>query len=82
MTPKNPPPVGANKTERQADSTATALPLLSTSEVAAFLGVPVATIYAWRQKGYGPPGIKVGKHIKFRKADLEEWLCRQEGRAS
>jgi excisionase family DNA binding protein len=43
-------------------------------ELAAELGVPVRTIYAWRTKKLGPPGYKLGKHIRFRREDVEAWL--------
>jgi len=46
--------------------------------LATFLGVPVATIYAWRQKGYGPKGIRIGRHVRYRKEDVDTWVCRQE----
>ena len=47
--------------------------LLSPREVAVHLGVPVGTIYAWRLKGTAPRAIRVGKHLRFRPADLEAW---------
>lgn len=43
-------------------------------ELAEFLGVPVQTIYQWRTKGYGPPGRRIGKHVRYREADVEKWL--------
>ena len=82
MTSKTPPSESVGIQERRASHGGAATPLLSTTAVAAYLGVPVATIYAWRQKGNGPPGIKVGRHIKFRQADVDEWLRRQEDKAS
>ncbi len=46
-------------------------------EVADYLGVPVATVYAWRTRGLGPRGIRVGKHVRVRQADLDAWLDQQ-----
>lgn len=43
-------------------------------ELADYLGVPVQTIYQWRTKGYGPPGRRVGKHVRYRQADVEKWV--------
>jgi excisionase family DNA binding protein len=43
-------------------------------ELAAELGIPVRTIYAWRTTGKGPHGHKIGKHVRFRREDVEEWL--------
>jgi excisionase family DNA binding protein len=43
-------------------------------DLAEYLGVPEQTIYQWRTKGYGPPGRRVGKYVKYRVADVERWL--------
>lgn len=48
--------------------------LLSTKEVADYLGVPLATLYAWRSKGEGPRGYRVGKHVRFSRESVEAWL--------
>lgn len=47
---------------------------LSPQELADWLGVPVKTVYVWRQTGNGPRAFKVGKHLRYRRADLESWL--------
>ncbi|WP_420176990.1 helix-turn-helix transcriptional regulator [Luteococcus sp. OSA5] len=47
-------------------------------DLARLLGVPVPTIYAWRYRGEGPRGYKVGRHVRFRLAEVNTWL---EGRA-
>jgi excisionase family DNA binding protein len=49
-------------------------PLGTTPEVAEYLGVPVQTLYVWRTASKGPRGIKVGKHIRYRWADVDAWL--------
>jgi excisionase family DNA binding protein len=51
--------------------------LLTTQQLADYLGVPVATLYAWRYTGDGPPGFRVGKHLRYRIADVEEWIHSQ-----
>lgn len=51
--------------------------LLTSQEVADYLGVPVQTLYGWRMKGTGPRGIKIGKHVRYRRADVETWLEQQ-----
>jgi excisionase family DNA binding protein len=53
-------------------------PLLTTQQVADYLGVPVATIYRWRYVGTGPPAIRVGVHLRFAEQDLEAWLAEQK----
>lgn len=51
--------------------------MLSTAELAKFLGVPVTTVYAWQTRGNGPAGYRVGRHTRYRVAEVLEWL---EGR--
>lgn len=51
--------------------------LWTTEELAAYLGVPVATIYAWRGRGHGPSAIRVGRYLRFRSEDIDSWLDRQ-----
>ena len=48
--------------------------LLTAGELGAFLGVPVATLYAWRYRGKGPAGFRVGKHLRYRRSDVEYWI--------
>jgi excisionase family DNA binding protein len=56
--------------------------LLRPKEVAEILGVPQSTLYAWRYRGDGPPAIRVGKHLRYPAAALNEWLNDQgSGRA-
>ncbi len=48
--------------------------LRSPSEVADLLGVPKATVYKWQSDRSGPAFIKVGRHVRYRTADVEKWL--------
>lgn len=49
--------------------------LLSPAELADMLGgIPVQTVYRWRTEGRGPRGIRVGRHVRFRRADVDAWL--------
>jgi len=48
-------------------------PLVTITELAEYLGVPVKTIYEWRQSGRGPVGIRIGRHVKFRLTDIQAW---------
>lgn len=51
-------------------------------DVASFLQVPTKTLYRWRSMGEGPPALKVGRHLRYRWADVEAWLeTRADGRA-
>jgi excisionase family DNA binding protein len=51
--------------------------LMTVQELAQYLRVPVATIYAWRYRRVGPLGFRVGKHLRYRRPDVEEWIARQ-----
>ena len=51
--------------------------LLTIQQLADYLDVPTATLYAWRYRGVGPAGFRVGKHVRFRWTDVELWI---EGR--
>jgi excisionase family DNA binding protein len=48
--------------------------LLTVEHLADYLGVPVATIYAWRHRREGPPGFRVGKYVRYRMSDVQEWI--------
>ncbi len=54
--------------------------LMSTEEVAAYLRVSPSTIHDWRLKAAGPPAFKVGRHLRFRRAEVDEWLEARRGR--
>lgn len=45
--------------------------------LAEYLGVPLATVYRWRARRTGPRGVKVGRHVRYRAADVEAWLDSQ-----
>ncbi len=51
--------------------------LMTLPEVAEQLSVPLGTLYAWRTRGLGPRGIRVGKYVRVREADLDAWLEQQ-----
>ncbi len=50
---------------------------MTTAEVARYLGVPVATVYAWNSRGLGPRRFRVGKYVRYRRTDVDAWLDRQ-----
>ena len=49
-------------------------PLISAQELAEYLNVPGKTLYAWRYRRQGPPGLRVGKHLRYRRIDINEWI--------
>ena len=48
--------------------------LLTAEDLAAFLDVPIKTLYAWRYRGEGPIGFRAGRHIRYRWVDVEAWI--------
>jgi len=53
--------------------------LLTPSELAEWLRIPLGTLYGWRYEGRGPTGIKVGRHLRYRTSDVQQWLAEHEG---
>jgi excisionase family DNA binding protein len=53
--------------------------LLSVAEVASYLGVPVKTLYQWRHKGVGPRAMRVGRHLRYRRSEVDRWLDGLDG---
>lgn len=56
-------------------------PLLTPTEVAEWLQVPVATLYGWRHRREGPKAMPVGRHLRYARAEVERWLREQSERA-
>ena len=48
--------------------------LMDLDTVADYIGISKQTLYKWRVSGKGPRAIKVGKHLRFRRRDVETWL--------
>jgi excisionase family DNA binding protein len=47
--------------------------LMSTSELAEYLNVPVSRVHdCWR--AWGIPAIRVGTTLRFRRNDVDRWL--------
>jgi len=46
-------------------------------DVAAYLEVPIETLYAWRKKGYGPKAARVGKHLRYDPDAVRAWFQAQ-----
>ena len=48
--------------------------LISPPQLADYLGVPLSTLYNWRSRRIGPPAYRIGRHVRFRRQDIEAWL--------
>ncbi|MFJ1644951.1 helix-turn-helix domain-containing protein [Streptomyces sp. NPDC088258] len=49
---------------------------LTPDDIALLLGVPLETVYGWRKskKRTGPPGFRVGKHVRYDPAAVRAWV--------
>lgn len=54
---------------------------LSSDEVADWLKVSRRTLHRWARLRKGPPTIKVGRAVYYRRSTLEGWLVSLEGDA-
>jgi excisionase family DNA binding protein len=66
-------------TDNQHENTARP-DLLTVTEVAQILRTSPSTVRYWRYTSYGPPGIKVGRRVLYRRADVEAFLSGPEVR--
>ncbi len=53
--------------------------VLTPAEAALYLKVPPRTLDAWRSRRTGPSWYRVGRHVRYRRADLATWLDAQGG---
>jgi excisionase family DNA binding protein len=51
--------------------------LLDSSELAKYLGVAESTIKKYRLEGVGPAYVKIGHLVRYRIADVDEWVERK-----
>ncbi|QDG79371.1 helix-turn-helix domain-containing protein [Labrenzia sp. PHM005] len=49
--------------------------LLNETEAAEYLGLSVRTLQAWRVQGGKIGFIRLGRSIRYRPQDLENWIC-------
>ena len=70
-------PSQAGDSARRAATVARSL--ATPNEVAEYLQVPVKTLYTWRYKGVGPRAHRVGRHLRYRWEDVEDWLASTAG---
>ena len=64
-------------THEATSATVSLEPLMDVAELAAYLGIPVSTVYDWRVHGKGPVAYRFGKHLKFAISDVRSWMAQQ-----
>ncbi|WP_327217842.1 helix-turn-helix domain-containing protein [Streptomyces cyaneofuscatus] len=47
---------------------------LTPEDLTTLLSVPLETVYAWRKKRTGPPGFRIGKHLRYDPAAVHAWI--------
>jgi excisionase family DNA binding protein len=52
---------------------------LTEAELAALLKVTRRTVKRWRAEGGGPPWVRIGRGIRYRRRDVDAWAERQPG---
>jgi excisionase family DNA binding protein len=50
---------------------------LTPEDIASLFAVPIETVYAWRKRRTGPPGFRVGRHIRYDPAAVHAWAAQQ-----
>jgi excisionase family DNA binding protein len=55
--------------------------MLTLQEACVYLRVPEGTLRYWRHLGSGPRSFKIGRHVRYWKADLILWLTEQTNRS-
>jgi excisionase family DNA binding protein len=48
--------------------------LLTLEELCTMLKITKATAYKQRSTGSGPPGYRIGKHLRFKRGEVLTWL--------
>jgi predicted DNA-binding transcriptional regulator AlpA len=78
-------PAGQRRPQERPGSATLAAnsPLIDERQLCAELGISSVTATKWRAKAAGPPFIKVGRLVRYRRTDVETWLAsRTIGRRS
>ena len=70
-----------NPDTHRRQSTSPGDEMLTLQEACAYLRVPEGTLRYWRHLGSGPRSFKIGRHVRYWKADLVLWLTEQTNRA-
>jgi len=52
----------------------TAKEWLTTPELAEYLSEPIPTIYVWNSRSEGPPRYRLGRGLRYRRSEVDEWV--------
>ncbi|MFJ2816221.1 helix-turn-helix transcriptional regulator [Streptomyces sp. NPDC087294] len=48
---------------------------LTPDDIAAMFEVSLETVYQWRRKRTGPPGFRIGKHVRYDPTDVYAYIA-------
>lgn len=48
--------------------------LLTAEELAEYVQLPVSSVNKWRREGKGPAYARLGRHVRYRREDVDAWL--------
>ncbi|MEU5794274.1 helix-turn-helix domain-containing protein [Streptomyces sp. NPDC047813] len=51
---------------------------LTPDDIAEIFEVPKETVYQWRKKRIGPPGFRIGKHVRYDPADVQAYVTQRK----
>jgi predicted DNA-binding transcriptional regulator AlpA len=51
---------------------------LTPDDIAEMFEVPIETVYQWRRKRTGPPGFRIGKHVRYDPADVRTYVTQRK----
>lgn len=69
--------MASNDNERDDDRHDDLDELLTLHEVAELLRVPDATVRWWRTQHVGPSSFKIGRHVRYFRAEVLRWIREQ-----
>ena len=51
---------------------------LTPDDIAGMFEVPIETVYQWRRKRTGPPGFRIGKHLRYDPVDVSAYVTERK----
>ncbi|WRZ90708.1 helix-turn-helix domain-containing protein [Streptomyces sp. NBC_01007] len=51
---------------------------LTPDDIAEMFEVSKETVYQWRKKRIGPPGFRIGKHLRYDPADVRVYVTQRK----
>ncbi|MFE0676098.1 helix-turn-helix transcriptional regulator [Streptomyces sp. NPDC058867] len=51
---------------------------LTPDDIAEMFEVPLETVYQWRKKHTGPPGFRIGKHVRYDPTDVYAYVAQRK----